>query len=122
MCRRAIELGVPAEAVQTETESITLADNVKRTLDMFDKEKRFPESLIIVSSPFTMLRSYTEWMKFPSQPINIIRASAEIQDQNKSRELWHTNDDGRNVVLNEYTKIFGESCVDYYLKNKYANS
>lgn len=118
MADRARQLGVPDEAFIIEKVAPTIPDNAKRTIDLFEATDFQPKSLIIVSSAFVMLRSYIEWMKYTPWDIRLIRIAPPLIDQNKGPELWHTNIDGRNVVINEYAKIFGEACVDEYLASK----
>lgn len=118
MAKQAIKLGVSKKDILLEPLSLTMADNVKRTLDLFDSKNVMPNKLIVVTSEFNMLRAYIQWHRFPERPIKILRAAPPVQDKDKSQDNWHTNVAGRNIVINEYSKIVFEACVESIFLNK----
>lgn len=116
MSERALELGVPRDALILEHEALTIPDNVKRTLDLFEKSNFYPSRLIIIASSFAMLRAYIDWVRFPDYPIEICKIAPPIVDQDLSAEKWYTNEKGRNTVINEYAKIIHEAATNSYLR------
>jgi hypothetical protein len=120
MADYAIAEGVAEHSIIVEPLAPTIPDNVKRTLDVFDNMNWYPGKLIIVSTSFVLLRSYVDWKKFSPQDIDLIRVAPQLIDENKGPDLWHTNTDGLHAVINEYAKIFGESCVDSFIAHNSA--
>ena len=112
----AIGKGVPKESIMLEKLSVTLSDNVKRTLDLWDSINFSPTTIIIVCSPFTMRRAYTEWIKFSSDKIKIMRQNSQISDS-YNRENWYKSSQCLNIILNEYYKLNGENLIDISMAN-----
>ncbi len=112
----AITKGVKSNDIIIETQALTTPDNVKRTLDLFEKNNFYPQSIVLITSPFNMRRAYTNWLKFlPSNysPV-IIRCNSGISHV-YSKTQWYKTTTGLNVVLNEYFKNRGEHLIDVYL-------
>jgi len=118
MSERSQELGVPAGAIILEEQALTIPDNVKRTLDLFDSLGLRPKKLIIVASSWVLLRAYIDWLRFPDSPIEIIRVAPALVDPEMSPENWHTHEKGVNLILNEYAKILLEASTNSYLRNR----
>ncbi|MBP7769210.1 YdcF family protein [Candidatus Saccharibacteria bacterium] len=121
MGRRAEELGVPASDIFLETKAVSIPDNVKRGVDLLAKESINPEKIIIVASAFGLLRASIDWKKFAPYPIKLVKASPPILDPNLGKELWHTNEAGRRVVINEYAKIVNEAIIDELVLSEYGS-
>ena len=104
-----------------ENQSLTVQDNVKRSLDLINDLRLDFNSLIIITSPFAMRRSHINWIKFLpkdlEKKIRILRCnsgvSADFNNQN-----WYKSEKSLRIVLNEYFKIRGEWIVDKYLFDK----
>lgn len=122
MAARARELGVLAKDILVESKSVSVPDNVKRTIDLLDKGQIKPKSIIIVTSAFGLLRAAIDWQKFTKGNISILRVAPAIVDPNLGPELWYTNDVGRKVVINEYAKIINEAIIDELIASKYGQS
>ncbi len=112
--RYAMEQGVPADAIITEDRAVTLPDNVKRTLDMFDDMDWHPEKLIIVASTYVLARAKMEWYKFSPYSIKTIAISSDEQNLSEAlrRDEWTTSEAGIHMLLNEYQKMIVEHKVD----------
>lgn len=114
MQRYALEHGVAGEAIMLEPESITLPDNVKRTLDDFEKQNYQPKRILIVASTFILRRAYMEWYKFTPWDIEIIAVTPDEQDlsDNLRHDTWFKSEKGIWMLLNEYAKIIIEHKMD----------
>jgi hypothetical protein len=112
----AIENGIPEDKIILETQALTIPDNVKRSLDLFDESKFYPNSIIIITAPFAMRRSYVDWLKFLplSYRPKILRVNSEISEK-FNKENWFKSKETLHVVLNEYFKNRGEQMIDVYL-------
>ena len=109
-----IENGVAKNDITIENRGISLPDNVKRTLDIWEESNYNPKSIIIVTSPFVMRRAYIEWQKYPDFDLRVIRQCCSVSDT-FSRENWYKSEVGLNIILNEFIKIRGEYLVDLAL-------
>jgi len=112
MAQFAIDAGVPRDAILIERNSITLPDNVKRTLDMFDEQRFQPDRICIVATTYIMRRAYMEWYKFTPWDIEIVPVAATAKSAELQRENWHTSERGIRMLLNEYAKIILEHKMD----------
>jgi hypothetical protein len=116
--------GVPDEALMLEPDSLTIVDNVKRALDMFDTMNYRPNSMIIICAPYVMRRADSSWYRFPTMPIGIIRVPADTLAFEYSQDGWYRFENNRVLVLNEYAKLFIEQKMDQIqltLKNSLNN-
>lgn len=104
--------GVPAEHLLLEEESVTLPDNVKRTIDLLEELDWKPKSLAVVATNFVLTRAMMEWYKFCPWDITIIPVAAHPQSPKFTAEGWSSDEATVALVLNEYAKIFLESKVD----------
>jgi len=93
-----------------EKQGITIPDNVKRTLDLWQTLNYSPQRIVIICSPFAMKRAQTEWLKFPNYELEIIRKNSSVSEI-YNRENWYKQFQGRNTVRNEYYKLQGEHLV-----------
>ena len=112
MCEYAVSKGIPVDAIAIENKSVTIPDNVKRTLDLFEGSHNWPKSLIVVASPFVLRRCEMEWFKFSPKPIQIIPVASTIMSPELNREGWAKSAHGIRAVLNEYAKLVIESKMD----------
>lgn len=111
----AIGNGVPKSAVITERDSITLPDNVKRTIDLFETMNWRPQSIISVSTTFVQRRAQLEWYKYLPWSAHVYAISSSEHDISpRFRRATWSHDDGVRLLLNEYNKIIVEQAVDLW--------
>lgn len=113
----AVELGVKKENIIIENQAISLPDNVKRTLDLWEYDQKIqfkPEKIIIVTSPFSMRRGYIEWLKFPDYKLQINRQCSDVSVA-LNQDNWYKTESSLNIILNEFIKIRGEYLIDLVL-------
>jgi hypothetical protein len=115
----ALSQGVAHTDIIIETKALTIPDNVKRSLDLFEETDYFPESIVLITSPFNMRRAYTDWLKFC--PVyyspTIMRQCSSVSDT-LSAKHWYKSENSLHIVLNEYFKNRGEHLIDVYLFNQ----
>lgn len=114
MAAYAIEHGVPESALVLEKNSITLPDNVKRTIDSLQEQQWLPASIIALSSSFVQRRAQMEWYKFTPWKISVQHVSPHENElaPHMRREIWHQSSQGVHALLNEYNKIIVEQRID----------
>jgi len=112
MAQFAVGSGVPREALILENSSVTVPDNVKRSLDLMEVLNWRPKSLTIIASSFVLQRGMMEWYKFPPEPMDILPVAAKAISPHLNAENWHRNAESVALVLNEYAKLVLESKID----------
>lgn len=112
MSQYAIDSGVPQTSIMIEPESITLPDNVKRSLDMFELQEFRPKRMCVVATTYISQRARMEWYKFTPWNIEIVSSPAQAQTPELRRDTWHQSERGIRMLLNEYTKIIVEHKMD----------
>jgi hypothetical protein len=112
MAQVAFDEGVSRSALLLEPEAITIPDNVKRTLDLFEKVNLKPLKLLIVASPFVLRRCEMDWYRFSPWDIETIPIASETMSYDLTREGWTTTSRGIRVVLNEYAKLIFETKME----------
>jgi len=112
MAKVATDEGVPRSALLLEPEAITIPDNVKRTLDLFEKIEFKPARLLIVASPFVLRRCEMDWYRFTPWNIETIPVASDSMSYDLTREGWTTTFRGIRVVLNEYAKLIFETKME----------
>ncbi len=112
MAAVAEDLGIPHDHIILEQESVTLPDNVKRTIDLCEQLDWRPTSLAIVATNFVLTRAMMEWYKFCPWDIAIIPVAAHPQSPKFTADGWYADSASVALVLNEYAKIVLESKVD----------
>lgn len=112
MAEVAVREGVPEPALILEPDAITIPDNVKRSLDLFEKNTFQPSKLLIVASPFVLRRCMMEWYKLTPWDIEVIPVASDSMSHDLTREGWTTTSRGIRVVLNEYAKLVFETKMD----------
>lgn len=110
----AIDEGVPKDVIILEKQGLSMADNVKRTLDLWEQMNKNIKSLIIVCSPFAMRRAYEQWLKYPSFDLKLYRQNSIVGDQYNA-EKFYKDSYTLKIVLNEYYKLQGERLIDLSL-------
>ncbi|HET6747447.1 MAG TPA: YdcF family protein [Candidatus Saccharimonadales bacterium] len=112
MAKVALDEGVPESALLLEPKAITIPDNVKRTLDLFEDIDFKPAKLIIVASPFALRRCEMDWYKFTPWAIKTVPVASDSMSYDFTREGWTTTSRGIRVILNEYAKLIFETKMD----------
>jgi hypothetical protein len=100
----AIQQGVPETAILTETQSITVPDNVRSSLNLFDELSIQPKTILLVNSPYVQRRGWCLFKKYTEDNVRIIRQNCGTAER-FSRELWYRTEEGIRVVANEYIKM-----------------
>lgn len=97
----ALEAGIPNHALIIEDASITIPDNVRRTLNMMDRLQMPCSSFILVNSPYTQRRGWCSWKKHLPDSVKVHRVNCETGDQFKPT-TWYTTEVGLKVILGEF--------------------
>lgn len=100
----AVKAGVHVEDILIETKSITIPDNVRSSLNMFDDTDFRVQSLIIVNSPYVQRRGWCLFKKYLPDTVKLVRRNCDTSEK-FSRDGWFTNPEGIKVVLNEFIKM-----------------
>lgn len=112
MAQFATDAGVPESAIIIEDKSITLPDNVKRSLDLLETMNWHPKSITLVATNFVLRRAMMDWYKFTPWDIEIKTVSPPVQSERFSASGWHKDDMTVQLVLNEYAKTVIEAKMD----------
>lgn len=100
----AIAAGVPEEAILVEDKSITLVDNIRRSLNLLDKKDEHITSITIVNSPYTQRRGWCMWRKYLPDTAKIYRVNSGT-GPDFDREHWYKNERGIRIVMGEFIKL-----------------
>ena len=114
MAEYALTHGVPARDIIIEDQSISIPDNVKRSIDCWEAMLWCPRRIILVTSEFNVRRAEMNLYKFAPWPVEIFTASPEPSPSLRVN-TWIATDRGRRLILNEYAKIIIESTIDHLL-------
>ena len=93
--------GVRRDSILIEPDSISIPDNVKRSLKIIYRHSF--KKIILVNSPFSQRRGYAHFLKF-SHGLDLLRVNANVSDK-FSENAWFKNKDGLKVVFGEYIKM-----------------
>lgn len=99
-----LEAGIPDEAMIVEEHSITIPDNVRRSLNLLDELKLSPKSIILVSSPYTQRRGWALFRKHVSDDVSFYRVNCGTKPE-FTREHWFEQENTLRVLLNEFIKM-----------------
>jgi len=110
--------GVPRSALILEHKAITIPDNVKRSLDLFEEIEFRPSKLLIVASAFALRRCAMDWYKLTPWEIEIVPVASGSMSYDLTREGWTTTSRGIRVVLNEYAKLVFETKMDLLRRDR----
>lgn len=118
MAQIAVEAGVPTKQIIIENQSITIPDNVKRTIDLLLKMDFKPKKLLLVASGYVLQRAAMDWYKFTPWDIQLMPTSATVVSPDYSKDGWHHSAVGISSILNEYAKIIIENKMDQLRANE----
>lgn len=99
-----LKAGIPDKALIIEKDSITIPDNVRRTLNIMDLKQMPYNSFIIVNSPYAQRRGWCVWKKRTSESITIYRVNSDTNEK-FAAGTWYKNEEGLRVVLGEFIKL-----------------
>jgi hypothetical protein len=99
-----INAGIPKDVIITEDASITIADNVRSSLNLLDQQALLPDSIIIVNSPYVQRRGWAVMKKHLPSNVAIYRVNSECADA-YNKESWYKQEKTLRVVLNEFIKM-----------------
>ncbi len=98
----AIEHGVPNDGIIIEKESITVPDNVKRSLNLLEKGNIPHNSIILVNSTFSQRRGWAHFSKMSEVGTKLIRANVDKMSDIFSKDGWYRNETGTKVIVKEF--------------------
>lgn len=100
-----IKRGVPHGSVILETESITVPDNVKRSLNLLDHSNIPHQKIILVNSAFAQRRGFAHFSKFSMPGTMLIRCNVEKVSPQFSRDGWYRSAEGAATILKEFFSL-----------------
>lgn len=100
----AIRTGIAGKNIIIEKKSITIADNVRRSLNLLDKKGIGYESIILVNSPYTQRRGWVHFKKYLPDNIKLIRINC-LTIEKYQKDNWYKNRDGIKIILSEFAKM-----------------
>lgn len=108
---------VPERLIIQERLALTIPDNVKRSMDLMELRKIKFDSIVLITSPFAMRRSYVDWLKFlpVESNIKLYRINSNVSAK-FSKSQWFRSDEGLKIILNEYFKMRLEWFIDKYFE------
>jgi uncharacterized SAM-binding protein YcdF (DUF218 family) len=102
--RFSAETGVPSSAIITEPLSITVPDNVRRSLGILDNLKHEYQRIALVNSPYSQRRGWAVFKKHVPDTVTIYRVNCDTNMQ-YSRDRRYIDEAAIRVVLNEFIKM-----------------
>lgn len=99
-----LEHNIPTSAITIERRAITMADNVRRTLNQFEDQGYRPRSIILVNSPYSQRRGWAHFKKHLPDSVKLYRVNCSTGDH-FARDNWFKQEDTLRVVLNEFIKM-----------------
>ena len=104
--RRAIDLGVPKDKILIEANSISIADNLKTTLNLLDHLNfDYSKGIISVNEWNQQRRAWCSLMKLTRAGTKIYHSNAQSLDPFLNPNSWFRFDGGIKVVFNEFIKL-----------------
>ncbi len=98
----ALKHGVPKEDIILEKESITVPDNVKRSLNLLEERSIPHKSIILVNSPFSQRRGWSHFSKMSKRGTKLIRSNTDTVSEQYSRDGWYQSEAGAKVIVKEF--------------------
>jgi len=107
----AIKNGVSCDDIFIENRSIATPDNVKRSVDAWEKMRWQPHQIAFVTSEFNLRRAEMDLYKFAPWRVELFGVAPPVSDELSSRK-WILSRRGRQIVLNEFAKLIMEQKID----------
>ena len=98
----AIKHGVHQKDIILEEESITVPDNVKRSLNLLESENIKHNSIILVNSPFSQRRGWAHFSKMSKVGTKILRVNSDKVSDMFTKDGWHKSEVGTKIVVKEF--------------------
>ena len=98
------QAGIPDEDIIVENRSITIPDNVRTSLNLFDRLNFKPTRLILVNSPYSQRRGWCLFQKYLCEDVSVIRHNCQTTTP-FSQDRWFQHKTGLEIVLNEFIKM-----------------
>lgn len=117
MADYAINQSVLADDIIIEDQAISIPDNVKRSIDLWETMQWHPQRITLVTSEFNVRRAEMNIYEFTPWPVEIFTASPEPSSTLRA-DTWIATESGRRLILNEYAKLVIESAIDHLLAAK----
>jgi hypothetical protein len=100
------EKGVPDSDLIIEPQAITIADNVRRSLNLMEGRGIKFKKMIIVAPWFGQRRCWAFMMKYIWPECKLIRINSTVNnDGDYAKNKWWKNENGIRVVFNEFVKM-----------------
>lgn len=103
--------GILEKDLILEKNSISVPDNVKRSLNLLEKESIPHNRIILVNSPFSQRRGWTHFSKMIHPGTYLIRRNANVSEQ-YSKDGWFRNEAGVKVVVKEFFGLRVSSLIN----------
>lgn len=104
--------GVPENVIYTEPNSITVADNIKRSLNLMDDNRITFNKMIIVISWYAQKRAWMTMEKYLPIGTKLTNINALMEPDNQvSPTKWFETEYGINIVVNEFIKMRIHDCL-----------
>lgn len=101
----AMSAGVPAKDILLEPDSITLADNIRSSLNLLDRLSFSYKNIIVVNSPYCQRRGYSHLMKYTPVKTKVFRVNCETK-KGLQQDDWFRNQEGIEYVIQECYKLW----------------
>jgi uncharacterized SAM-binding protein YcdF (DUF218 family) len=103
--QRCLELGVPAEAIVTEAESVNTLENVRMTVALVEEQFGWKnlKNVILVSSPYHLRRVKQTIAHYIPRAVRLTCCPDTRTDI--TRENWWHTEEGRSTVYRELEKV-----------------
>lgn len=99
----AIKLGVPREKIVIESESITIADNVRSGLNLLDSLQIKYENIVTMVSWFAQRRAWAHLKKYTDA--EIYRVNSDPKSIELTPGKWYEYEIGVSTILSEFLKM-----------------
>lgn len=102
----ALEAGVPENCIYTEPDSITIADNCRRSLNLMEEKEVKFERMIIIISWYAQKRAWMMMEKYLPNGVELINSKALRKSESQVFPMeWYKSDYGINIIFNEFLKM-----------------
>ncbi len=103
--KRALELGVEEDRILIEDTSVTVASNIRHSLNLLDRKDISYSSIIILTAWFAQRRACGHLMKY-TDDVQIIRVNSDMDPTWRlAPGNWYKNELGLGVIFGEFLKM-----------------
>lgn len=102
LARHAMKEGIPKSALIVENKSLTVPDNIKRSLNLLEERSIPHQKIILVNSPFSQRRGWAHFNKMSGEDTRLIRCNTDKVSEQFSRNGWYRHKEGVQVILKEF--------------------